>query len=490
MPENPTYGAIYDATIPTPSVNGITSWGNGYSNFKWGTKLVVPTSGAEQRFGFKSANISLSTRIAYQVRKRYSANAVGWDGGESWTEWGSEAGVADAWTELYTTANTPTSPIGDVYGFVLADMNLVTRDYHPQMPYSDVNTYDAIEYRVQCWHINGSGASMKYGSPDVKTIRVDYAPTFAVTAQGSSADDSLKLTLAVSNWGRGAQLYSIGALTFSPTGGDVTIKRSNSSSTGVFKYPAELVGEYVKSSGTVAVQGIVYPVGSSASFAYTVGASIAAWNPDGTAVTQPVVEATDLGGAYLLTIADSTYDRVSVTVSWNGGGYETEATKSGADWTALVCPPFNTEATWVVMAYDTVGGVEYYNKSNGTFTAVGYGYELRADDGRAVSLVLEAKEQLSTDTDATVTTLASGRQVARHGLGTKRSWTLRGQLLGSSHSAESDWLGDLAILDEPANLTYRNPYGEVARVCVTGWTRSPASVWDVIEVAVSFTEVD
>lgn len=487
---NPTYGATYDATIPTPFVQGITNWGNGYANSSVGTALTVPTAGAELRFGIGGGNSSLGSRIAYQVRRRYSANAVGWDGGETWTDWMDAGGNVDEWEELYTTSFTALSSLSTVYGFSRADMRSVTSDFKPSVAWSTVATYDAVEYRVQAWQVKGSGNSVRYGSPDVKVIRVNFAPTFSVSAKGNSADDSLSLALSISGWARGARYYAVKSLTFSPTGGDVTIARSVSSVDGTFAFPASAVGEYVKTSPTVKVRGIAYPNGSSASFSYDVSASIAAWAPDGSKVTAPSTTVADAGSAKVFSIANATYDRVEIAVSWDGGGYEVVPRLEGGIWSATVCPPYNVEAAWVVTAYDTIGGTEYYNKSNGTFTVNGWGYTLTADDGREVTLALEAKEQRSTDEDATVTTLASGRQIARHGYGTKRTFSLRGQLLGASHSATSDWLDALAILDEPANLTYRNPYGEVIRVAVTSWTRSPASVWDVVDVSINFAEVE
>ena len=469
---NPTYGTDYDATYPTPSVVG-------YDEYGAGTIVGVPTAGATFRFALTAA-VSRDVRIAYQVRYRESANAVGWDGGVTWTDWQDSNGVVDAWEELYSGTGHTALDNGPGWGVPggVTTWNL-------SIPWNTVDTYDAIEFRVQAWcfwHKSGHGY---YGSPDTKVIRVDFMPTFTATAVASGADSSLAVALTVDDWGRGSQSYRIASLAFSDGGSVTTAKTSTS---GAFTYGASEVGDYIDSV-SVTIDGTVTAVGSYSSASYAVTQSITVDNPS-SAVTAPVVAITDSNGAKEFKVTDASYESVTVTVSWGGGSYVLEAAKSGGYWYADVVVPFNVTVSWTVAGYRTIGGVLLYNTDDGTLSETGLRYELRADDGSTLTMTLEAKEQMTWDVDSATITLASGRTVARHGLGNKRTWTLRGQLLGSSHSATSDWIDALAILNLPQNLTYRNPYGEVARVCVTSWTRNPASIWDVLDISVSFTEVE
>lgn len=478
---NPTYGDTYDSTITTPSFVGITRAPGG-SVLASGSYVAVPTGGAELRFGIVSGE-HYQARFAYQVRYRESANDPSWDGGETWTDWQDANGTVDAWEELYT-GNGATAL--ETASWMPPTVTTVTSTFKPSIPWSTVDTYDAIEYRVQCWSIFVKGA-VRYGSPNTKTIRVNFLPTFTATATASAADLSLTLQLTVDDWGRGAQSYTASSLAFSDGG---SFASSRTSSDGRIAYSSSEVGDSLDSA-TVDITGFVYANGSSngGMLPYTVTAPITVEGASG-AVTKPVVAISDVNGAKEFDITDATYDSVTVTVSWAGSSYVANATESGGHWYADIVLPFNVTAAWTVAAYRDILGTTYFNTTEGTLSETGLRYELRADDGRTVTLTLEAKEQMTTDVDSATITLASGRTIARHGLGNKRTWTLRGQLLGASHSATSDWIDALAILDEPANLTYRNPYGEVARVCVSSWTRNPASVWDVVDVSVTFTEVE
>ena len=479
---NPTYGDTYDSTLPTPSFVGITRAPGG-SVLTYGNSASVNTGGAEFRFGIVYGE-HYDGRFAYQVRYRESANDPNWDGGETWTDWQDGNGVTDAWEELYSgTTGTPV----ETTSWMPPNVTVVTSVFKPSIPWSTVDTYDAIEYRVQCWYIFAKGGVVRYGSPETKTIRINFLPTFTATATASAADFSLTLQLTVDDWGRGAQSYTVNSLAFSDGG---TFGASRTSADGTFTYSAAEVGESLDSA-TVDIVGYVYANGTSngALLPYTVTQSITVEGDSGL-VTQPVVAITDNNGAKEFKVTDDSYDSVTVTASWGGGSYVLNATKSGGYWYADIVLPFNVTATWTVAAYKEILNVLYFNTDSGTLTESGLRYELRADDGSTLTMTLEAKEQMTWDVDSAAITLASGRTVARHGLGNKRTWTLRGQLLGSSHSATSDWIDALAILNLPQNLTYRNPYGEVARVCVTSWTRNPASIWDVLDISVSFTEVE
>lgn len=479
---NPSYGDIYDETFPTPSAAGLTHWTNagGGDVSMYGLDVAVPTYGATAYFALKNSN-SYKVRFAYQVRYRYSANDPSWDGGETWTGWQDSNGVADAWEELWTGHNGSTLKKPS---WMPPNLSGVTDDFEEAIPWSTVDTYDAIEYRVQCWCFKYNSPNEYYGSPMTYIVRLDFTPSFTATATASAADGSMTLALAVDDWGRGAQLYRIDRLAFSD-GGVVSTRKS--SEDGTLRYAASEVGDYIDSA-TVAVSGFVAPNGSSVRTSYDVTATITLDSASGS-VTQPVVEVASSDGSESFKVTDASYESVTVTVTWADGSSVVDAAKSGGYWYADVVAPFNVETSWTVAAHKTVGGSKLFNTKAGTFTMPGYGYELRADDGRHVTLVLEADAPLNTDTDTTVTTLASGRSVARHGNGIRRAWTLKGTLLGSSHSATSDWLDDLAILDEPRDLTFRSPYGEVKRVAVTGWQRSAPDIWDVVDVTVTMREV-
>lgn len=482
---NPNYGVDYDPSIPTPSATAVTYWGSGYANDSTiGTSLVIPTGGASLRFGLvSSVATGYAVRFAYQVRYRLSANDPNWDGGETWTDWADGNGTLDAWTELYTGNNgTNVTAVSEV----IAGLAYVTSDFHPSLAYS-VSTYDAIEYRIQAWYGRiKSGVFKYYGSPDVKTVRIEYVPTYTVSAAHVTSDDSLRVEMSISGWGRGAAMYTIGSIYLD----GLTVSGTRSAAGGSFTYPYSEVGSVIGTASSVTVHGWVLANGNTQSFAYDVTQSITVEGIDG-AVTKPVVSTTTSGGIIGFSVTDATYESVTVTVTWSGGSHDFPMSLSGGTWTADVLPPFNTACDWKVAAYKTINAVLAFNttESSDPVTISGYGYELRAADGSSVTLTLESKEQLSTDEDATTTTLASGRTVSRYGRGTRRSISLRGQLLGSSHSATSDWIGDLAVLDLGQDLTYRNPYGEVKTVAVTSWTRAAADIWDVLDISINMTEV-
>ena len=471
---NPTYGDTYVESMPTPYVDAYAVTADRSTA---SLNVAVPSSGATMQFRVLSPD-SLRVRVAYQLRKRYTAYSGSWDGGETWTDWQNSGGTVDAWTEMYTTAETSTTLVTNIGQCTTTTVSL---------PYN-ILTYDAIEYRVQAWCITGSGGSISYGSPATQTIRIDYAPAFVISdAIANLADNSLMLQLVLANdaWGRGAEAFCIDNLRV----GGVSIPRADSKASGEFKYSSDVAAALIEAGSTIDVTAHIIPNGSSANLQYTVNKAMTALNPS-SAVTAPTVTTSTVDGMLAFSAADDSYNGVTVIATWNGGSAEIEATLSGGNWTADATVPFNSTVSYRVTAYKTVLGVQRFNYTEGTATLVGMCYELRADDGSTLTMTLEAKEQMTWDVDSATITLASGRTVARHGLGNKRTWTLRGQLLGSSHSATSDWIDALAILNLPQNLTYRNPYGEVARVCVTSWTRNPASIWDVLDISVSFTEVE
>ena len=474
---NPTYGDTYDPSYPTFPLSGLAlDVGDPLESGDLTLEIVIPYGGSQQmRFVTSDANM----RMAYQVRMRLSCNAVGWDGGTTWTDWEDGNGNVGAWEELYTgTGATASSAIsGTTYR---------ATTWYQNLSYSTA-TYDAIEVRVQCWSYWYGGGVGKYGSPTDKIIRIDYSPTFAATAIASTALQAIEVDLSIDTWGRGASVYKLHRL----ESGTWMWSGDKSSANGEFVITGF---NFDIASTSVTIVAEVWPVDAGSAFypkRYSVTTPITKVEPDH-AVTKPVVTIDTSDDVLDFTVNDASYERVIVLATWSGGSKEVLATKSGGNWYASVLTPFGVPVTWRVSAYKTILGQLLFNStdSGSPVTIAGYGYELRAADGRSVTLTLEAKEQMTWDVDSATITLASGRTVARHGLGNKRTWTLRGQLLGSSHSATSDWIDALAILNLPQNLTYRNPYGEVARVCVTSWTRNPASIWDVLDISVSFTEVE
>ena len=483
---NPNYGDTFYSKFGMPQIKAYAeSFGTPGIAPYFTDNVVIPNSSSVS-FSFAAASSTpLPLRFAYQIRKRLSADDPTWDGGETWTDWADAGGTVDAWTELYTTGGTATSDVTEgqrtyrVVGFVYNHLY-------------DHSTYDAFEYRVQCWTIQDVSGTIRYGQVATKVIRVDFAPSYAITTSiASAALNAAELQLALWDWPRGARIF--------------TLERVESGTIDIYPGQSLALGDFIVSPFNTTAAGAnvtttakVYPNGVANTFepigyptGYRITNPLTIVTPDN-AVTKPVVSATKNGTTIDFVVNDASYEKVEVLVQWLGGGVTIPAVLDDGKWYATAVPPFNTAIAWKVSGYKTVLGQLLFNSttSSAPITIPGYGYELRADDGRTVTLTLEAKEQMTTDVDSATITLASGSTIARHGQGNKRTWTLRGQLLGASHSATSDWIDALAILDEPRNLTYRNPYGEVRRVCVSSWSRNPASVWDVVDVSVSFAEVE
>ena len=86
--------------------------------------------------------------------------------------------------------------------------------------------------------------------------------------------------------------------------------------------------------------------------------------------------------------------------------------------------------------------------------------------------------------------LASGRTIARHGLGSTGKISLSGTILDAARRGpiSSIWLPDAEILAEPHDWVLRTPEGERYTVTVTDWSLS-ASRAGIQDMSIGMEEV-
>lgn len=469
---NPNYGNTFNEALPTPYLNLYGDTGAG--DFQ-GVKV-----GETNNVYFQiSGQSSYKVRIAYQKRMRLAAGSS-WAGGEQWTGWQSEAGVADAWTQLYTTADTALETIIRSDGEKATVKSLGSFSYN-------VSTYDKIEYRVQAWIVDLSTASnIKYGRATSKILSVTYEPDFeVVSAVIDPATMSLAITLSP-NWPRGYQFARITKL----QAGDVVVSKSiQQTDSLVFTYEASDVAELIEAGSSIAVTALVYGAQTTGAKSYTKTKAMSV-SPASGSVTVPTAVISEQGFDLEFTVANHSYTRVDVTASWEGGSETFPLAPSGANWIGLFSPPFGVPVTYTVAGYNRVGAVESFNYSTISKTFSADGFALSYGD-LLVWIDLEAKEKQSVSPEEEVITLASGRAIARHGKGKERNITLTGELLGVRHGGhETQWLSDIEVLKEPHDWVYRNIYGERFNVVVSQFQRNPQGVFDVVQVSISMTEVE
>lgn len=471
----PAYGAIFDDTLPAVSLRlyGL----NGSSFFQ----SVAPGVSNTVYFDVRGRG-SRRVRIAYQKRMRTTA-ASNWDGGETWTEWQSEAGVVGAWTELYTV-NGPTV-LDTIPGPNGTSLDVRRYGVHTY----DISTYDMIELRAQVWVVDVSNPSaIRYGQPTSYIFKLAYSATFeVVSATIDPASRSLTVELS-QDWPRGYMVARVETLHAGGVG--VRVNRIQADSL-VFTFAAEEVAAIIEAGTELTVGGSVSGEGTLGTVLQLETAEMQVLPISGQ-VPVPVIAFSDEPFAKVVSVADSSgmYARVTATAQWEGGSETFELEKAGSEWTAAFDAPFGVEVAYTVGAYIQVGAVSSFNVATASSTLNTRAFALSHGE-TLVWLALEAGEKQQATPNQETLMLASGRTISRHGPGASRKLTVTGELLGVRHGGtETQWVEDLNALDEPHDWIYRNAYGERFAVSVVEHSRNPQNVFDVLSVSITLSEVD
>lgn len=448
--------------------------------------------------GAESNDLYLAWTNAGAVQVQYrTKHRLAWDGQdvEVYGNW-------SAWTKLYTTGPTASTKMGGLNAYA-------TMLPHTAVDFTGSN--DRLVYQVQVRSCASDGSNP--GAWETADLPVDYFPEWAVISAGLDPE-TLAIDLEVDpGIARPVSIFAINDVWDSngeeavPPGAvkvdmhHLAFRSFDYDDSGHIHLhiPAELANYMPRTGGTLQARMVTGDgVGAYRNRAYTVTVINGNTKLEEPA---PVFEETDAG--LTVTVEHSAgggslvaYESCTVAYSWTDArGVETAGTielhQSPTDWVGQIpAPPFGAEVTATATVTGTYSGATIYNYATETHTMGKRQWFVISHGEEVVWLGYELSMSRNMENAVETMQLASGRTIARHGLGTAGKISLAGTILDAARRGpiSSIWLPDAQVLEEPHDWTLRTPEGERYTVAVTDWSLS-ASRAGIQDMSIGMEEV-
>lgn len=432
-------------------------------------------------------------KTLYQVRY-CTRHRIMFDGDSepTYTSW-------SAWTNLYTsTTPTTRTKLGSYFGYA-TKLSLSSTDF--------TGSYDQLQVMIQTRTCNSNAST--YGAWDESIVSISYVPEWSWVSETLDFETGEILLTIDPNFARAvsnlwlSMVYPSGSPAWATLAMDhrqVNDYTYLANGNVTLRVPSEIADKMPRSGadlslGITTCDGVIY----YRKKAYTISTDSPTpahiKEPDETITPQTYgldvsVKHESSSGAYV------EYESVSISYSWTDsrGEYVSETlplVKNGANWEGVIpAPPFGSTVSYTVTATGTYSGVTIFNVTTGSETIAASKWFVLSDSEDVVWLGYELSFNRSIDNNVTVTRLASGRSIARHGAGAEGKITISGTILDSTRrgSLSSIWLPDAQTLDDPHDWVLRTPEGDRYKVCVESWSLG-ASRNGIQQLAIDMQEV-
>ena len=411
-----------------------------------------------------------------------------------------------AWTELYTTGPTSSTKMAGLNAYA-------TKLPHTASDFT--GSYDQLVYQVQVRSCASDGSNP--GAWETTDLPVDYFPEW--TVEGMELDaETLAMDLEVDpGIARPVSMFAIndvwdsnGEEAVPP--GRVKLDMHHFAFSS-FDYddsghihlyiPAELANYIPRSDGTDGAEISCRMVTSDGVGAYRRRTYTVTVKNQSAYLADPDPTFTETGTGLAVSVPHETasgsmveYESCTVAYSWTDArGAETAGStvlvKDGAAWVGEIpSPPFGATVTAVVTVTGTKSGAKVYKSVTATHTMDPCGWFVLTHGQELTWLGYELAMSRNKENAVETIQLASGRTIARHGLGSTGKISLSGTILDAARRGpiSSIWLPDAEVLAEPHDWVLRTPEGERYTVTVVDWSLS-ASRAGIQDMSIGMEEV-